>query len=40
MLLDYLIMLVYALGMLALGWYGMRKARNQNDFLEIGRAHV
>ncbi|MBD9677769.1 sodium:solute symporter [Pseudomonas sp. PDM18] len=37
MLLDYLIMLVYALGMLALGWYGMRKARNQNDFLVAGR---
>lgn len=37
MLLDYLIMLVYALGMLALGWYGMRKACNQNDFLVAGR---
>ncbi|WP_458075776.1 hypothetical protein, partial [Pseudomonas aeruginosa] len=27
MLLDYLIMLVYALAMLGLGWYGMRKAK-------------
>ncbi|MDR0212470.1 MAG: sodium:solute symporter [Comamonas sp.] len=37
MLLDYLVMLAYALAMLALGWYGMRKARNQNDFLVAGR---
>ncbi|AIO31551.1 solute symporter family protein [Burkholderia cenocepacia] len=37
MLLDYLVMLVYALTMLALGWYGMRKARNRNDFLVAGR---
>lgn len=29
MLLDYLIMLVYALAMLGLGWYGMRKAKSQ-----------
>ncbi|WP_234745752.1 MULTISPECIES: hypothetical protein [Burkholderia] len=26
-----------ALTMLALGWYGMRKARNRNDFLVAGR---
>ena len=37
MLLDYLVMLAYALTMLALGWYGMRKARNRNDFLVAGR---
>ncbi|MFU7348326.1 sodium:solute symporter [Pseudomonas paraeruginosa] len=37
MLLDYLIMLVYALAMLGLGWYGMRKARSQSDFLVAGR---
>ncbi len=37
MLLDYLIMLVYALAMLGLGWYGMRKAKSQSDFLVAGR---
>ena len=34
---GYLIMLVYALAMLGLGWYGMRKAKSQSDFLVAGR---
>jgi len=37
MALDYLTMLAYLLVMVALGWWGMRKARTQEDFLVAGR---
>ena len=37
MSLDIFVMALYALGMLALGWYGMRRSKNQEDFLVAGR---
>jgi len=37
MSLDVLVLLVYALGMLLLGWIGMRRSNNQEDFLVAGR---
>ncbi|ERO65582.1 sodium:solute symporter [Pseudomonas piscis] len=37
MALDYAVMLVYVLLMAGLGWWGMRKVRNQDDFLVAGR---
>ncbi|WP_288464684.1 sodium:solute symporter [uncultured Pseudomonas sp.] len=37
MLLDISVVLAYALAMLLLGWYGMRRARNQEEFLVAGR---
>ncbi|WP_278388042.1 sodium:solute symporter [Pseudomonas oryzihabitans] len=37
MLLDISIVLAYALAMLLLGWYGMRRARNQEEFFVAGR---
>lgn len=37
MLLDIFVVLAYALAMLLLGWYGMRRARNQEEFLVAGR---
>ncbi|MBA1202225.1 sodium:solute symporter [Pseudomonas capeferrum] len=37
MILDISVVLVYAAGMLLLGWYGMRRARNQEEFLVAGR---
>ena len=37
MSLDVLVLVGYALGMLALGWLGMRRSRNQEDFLVAGR---
>ena len=37
MLLDISVVLIYAAAMLLLGWYGMRRARTQEDFLVAGR---
>ena len=37
MLLDISVVLAYALAMLLLGWYGMRRDRNQEEFLVAGR---
>lgn len=37
MILDISVVLVYVLGMLLLGWYGMRRARTQEEFLVAGR---
>ncbi|MFT0182281.1 sodium:solute symporter [Pseudomonas benzopyrenica] len=37
MILDTSVVLAYALAMLLLGWYGMRRARNQEEFLVAGR---
>lgn len=37
MILDTSIVLAYALAMLLLGWYGMRRARNPEEFLVAGR---
>ena len=37
MSLDVLVLVLYALGMLLLGWSGMRRSRNQEDFLVAGR---
>ena len=37
MTLDIFVMVLYALGMLGLGWLGMRRSKNQEDFLVAGR---
>lgn len=37
MSLDILVMALYALGMLTLGWLGMRRSHNREDFLLAGR---
>ena len=37
MILDISVVLIYAAGMLLLGWYGMRRARSQEDYLVAGR---
>lgn len=37
MALDIFVVLIYAIGMLVLGWYGMRKARTHEDYLVAGR---
>ena len=37
MTLDVLVLVLYALGMLALGWLGMRRSKNQEDYLVAGR---
>ena len=37
MALDYLVMAIYVLLMAGLGWWGMRKVKNQDDFLVAGR---
>ena len=37
MSLDVLVLVLYALGMLLLGWIGMRRSKNQEDFLVAGR---
>ncbi|MCY1278082.1 Sodium/glucose cotransporter [compost metagenome] len=37
MAIDYATMLVYVLAMAGLGWWGMRKAKTQDDFLVAGR---
>ena len=36
MTLDILVLALYALGMLVLGWFGMRRSRNQEDYLVAG----
>lgn len=37
MILDIGVVLIYLAGMLLLGWYGMRRAKTQEDFLVAGR---
>lgn len=37
MALDLIVVLLYATGMIALGWYGMRRARTRDDYLVAGR---
>ncbi|SEQ93875.1 solute:Na+ symporter, SSS family [Pseudomonas sp. NFACC02] len=37
MALDICVVLIYAAGMLVLGWYGMRKAKTHEDYLVAGR---
>ncbi|TRX75782.1 sodium:solute symporter [Pseudomonas mangiferae] len=37
MALDIFVVLIYAAGMLILGWYGMRRAQNHEEFLVAGR---
>jgi solute:Na+ symporter, SSS family len=37
MTLDILVLALYALGMLGLGWLGMRRSKNQEDYLVAGR---
>ena len=37
MTLDVLVLVLYALGMLVLGWVGMRRSKNQEDYLVAGR---
>lgn len=37
MALDIFVVLIYAAGMLILGWYGMRKAKTHEDYLVAGR---
>lgn len=37
MTLDIFVVVIYALGMLVLGWYGMRKATTHEDYLVAGR---
>ncbi|KPH99591.1 Na+/solute symporter [Actinobacteria bacterium OK074] len=37
MAVDYIVIVVYLLGMLAMGWWGMRRARSKSDFLVAGR---
>ncbi|WP_323115046.1 sodium:solute symporter [Pseudomonas guariconensis] len=37
MALDIIVVLIYAAGMLGLGWYGMRRAKTHEDYLVAGR---
>ncbi|GAB2771602.1 sodium:solute symporter family protein [Streptomyces daliensis] len=37
MAVDYAVIVVYLAGMLAVGWWGMRRARSKSDFLVAGR---
>ncbi|AOE84417.1 sodium:solute symporter [Pseudomonas sp. TCU-HL1] len=37
MALDIFVVLIYAAGMLLLGWYGMRRAKSHEEFLVAGR---
>ncbi|WP_199549843.1 sodium:solute symporter [Streptomyces sp. N35] len=37
MAVDYAVIVVYLAGMLAMGWWGMRRARNKSEFLVAGR---
>ena len=37
MALDILVVLIYAAGMLVLGWFGMRRAKTHEDYLVAGR---
>jgi SSS family solute:Na+ symporter len=34
---DYTVIVVYLLGMLAMGWWGMRRAKSKSEFLVAGR---
>jgi SSS family solute:Na+ symporter len=37
MAVDYLVIIAYLLGLLGVGWWGMRRARSKSDFLVAGR---
>jgi SSS family solute:Na+ symporter len=37
MAVDYAVIVVYLAGMLAMGWWGMRRAKSKSDFLVAGR---
>ncbi|MGQ7242198.1 sodium:solute symporter [Salinicola sp. V024] len=37
MMLDLFVVALYAVGMLGLGWWGMKRARNREDYLVAGR---
>ncbi|MFF3819835.1 sodium:solute symporter [Streptomyces bluensis] len=37
MAIDYTVIVVYLAGMLAMGWWGMRRARSKSEFLVAGR---
>ncbi|MPY81346.1 MAG: sodium:solute symporter, partial [Actinophytocola sp.] len=37
MILDYIVITLYFAVMLAAGWWGLRRARNKEDFLVAGR---
>ncbi|RDG36740.1 sodium:solute symporter [Streptomyces corynorhini] len=37
MAVDYAVIVVYLVGMLAMGWWGMRRAKSKSDFLVAGR---
>jgi SSS family solute:Na+ symporter len=34
---DYTVIVVYLAGMLAMGWWGMRRAKSKSEFLVAGR---
>jgi SSS family solute:Na+ symporter len=38
MAVDYTVIVVYLAGMLAMGWWGMRRARSKSEFLVAGRS--
>ncbi|QNS06119.1 sodium:solute symporter [Streptomyces xanthii] len=37
MAVDYIVIVAYLAGMLAMGWWGMRRAKSKSDFLVAGR---
>ncbi|MGP4012825.1 sodium:solute symporter [Streptomyces sp. 4N124] len=37
MAIDYTVIVVYLVGMLAMGWWGMRRAKSKSEFLVAGR---
>jgi hypothetical protein len=37
MAVDYTVIVVYLAGMLAMGWWGMRRAKSKSEFLVAGR---
>ncbi|SCK33587.1 sodium:solute symporter [Streptomyces sp. WMMB 322] len=37
MAVDYAVIIIYLVGMLAVGWWGMRRAKSKSDFLVAGR---
>ncbi|CAL9295996.1 sodium:solute symporter [Streptomyces sp. SudanB91_2054] len=37
MAVDYIVIVVYLVGMLAMGWWGMRRAKSKSEFLVAGR---
>ena len=37
MIIDYAVIVLYLAGMLAVGWWGMRRAKSKSDFLVAGR---